>query len=134
MRWVQRIFQKFATVRQADCYGYIAKRKEEYYNTKVTMLSLRLLLATILLAALASSGFSQEGYQYFEIGHPSNAEPHTTPGFALIGGGTDQDAAFRWMCKLAGRGNFLVLRASGTDAYNRYIKKLCPAASSVATL
>ncbi len=46
----------------------------------------------------------------------------------------DQDAAFRWMCKLAGRGNFLVLCASGTDAYNPYIKKLCPAIRSVGTL
>ena len=46
----------------------------------------------------------------------------------------DQDAAFRWMCKLAGRGNFLVLCASGTDAYNPYIKKLCPAIRSIGTL
>jgi cyanophycinase len=55
-------------------------------------------------------------------------------GFALMGGGQDQDAAFRWMCDQAGGGNFVVLRASGTDAYNSYIQKLCPAVSSVETL
>ncbi len=99
------------------------------------MLPLRVRLAAILICALPHVAFPQDpGYQYFEIGHPSSVAPHPTPGFALIGGGADQDAAFRWMCKLAGRGNFLVLRASGTDAYNRYIKKLCPAISSVATL
>jgi cyanophycinase len=53
--------------------------------------------------------------------------------FALMGGGQDQDAAFRWMCDSAG-GNFVVLRASGTDAYNSYIRNLCPSLSSVETL
>lgn len=51
-----------------------------------------------------------------------------------MGGGTDQDAAFQWMCDRAGAGDFVVLRASGTDAYNPYIKNLCPALSSVETL
>jgi len=51
-----------------------------------------------------------------------------------MGGGTDQDAAFQWMCARAGGGDFLVLRASGTDAYNSYVKKLCPALNSAATL
>jgi len=53
---------------------------------------------------------------------------------ALMGGGQDQDAAFRWMCEHAGAGSFVVLRASGTDAYNSYIRNLCPAVSSVETL
>jgi len=51
-----------------------------------------------------------------------------------MGGGEDQDAAFQWMCERAGNGNFLVLRASGTDAYNPYVQKLCPALASVETL
>ncbi len=32
------------------------------------------------------------------------------------------------------RGDFLVLRASGSDDYNPYIRKLCPALKSVATI
>ena len=38
-----------------------------------------------------------------------------------MGGGTDVDAAFAWQIARAGGGDFLVLRESGTDAYNEYI-------------
>jgi cyanophycinase-like exopeptidase len=51
-----------------------------------------------------------------------------------MGGGTDVDAAFQWLCKLSGGGDFLVIRATGTDAYNPYIRALCPSGNSVATL
>ena len=58
----------------------------------------------------------------------------TTAGTVLMGGGTDVDAAFVWMCGRSGNGDFLVIRATGTDAYNPYIQQLCPAENSVATL
>jgi len=51
-----------------------------------------------------------------------------------MGGGTDVDAAFQWMCQKSGNGDFLVIRATGTDAYNPYIQQLCPNENSVATL
>ena len=38
------------------------------------------------------------------------------------------------MCSKANGGDFLILRASGTDAYNPYVRDLCPALNSVATL
>jgi cyanophycinase len=38
------------------------------------------------------------------------------------------------MCERSGGGDFLVIRASGTDAYNPYIRELCPNGNSVATL
>jgi cyanophycinase len=38
------------------------------------------------------------------------------------------------MCQRSGSGDFLVIRATGTDAYNPYIQQLCPAENSVATL
>jgi len=38
------------------------------------------------------------------------------------------------MCAKANGGDFLVIRASGTAAYNSYIRGLCPALNSVATL
>jgi cyanophycinase len=50
-----------------------------------------------------------------------------------MGGGTDLDEAFRWMCGHAGGGDFLILRSHGTDAYNAYVRGLCPL-NSVATL
>jgi cyanophycinase len=51
-----------------------------------------------------------------------------------MGGGTDVDAAFQWMSARSGNGDFLVIRATGTDAYNPYIQTLCPKTNSVATL
>lgn len=50
-----------------------------------------------------------------------------------MGGGEDLDEAFRWLCERAGGGDLLVLRATGTDDYNEYIKDLCKV-NSVATL
>jgi cyanophycinase len=72
-------------------------------------------------------------YQYFRLGSPQDAKTTTQAGFALMGGGTDLDEAFRWMCERAHGGDFLILRASGTDAYNPYVQKLC-SLNSVATL
>lgn len=51
----------------------------------------------------------------------------------LMGGGTDVDAAFAWMIGRSAGGDFLVIRATGTDAYNPYILGLGPA-DSVETL
>lgn len=41
-----------------------------------------------------------------------------------MGGGTDVDAAFKWMIERSGGGNFVVIRTAGTDAYNPYIYNL----------
>jgi cyanophycinase len=88
----------------------------------------------VCLCLIYSAQAEEPGYKYFALGNPSGAISKTRPGYALMGGGTDQDAAFQWMCDRAGAGDFVVLRASGTDAYNSYIKNLCPALSSVETL
>jgi cyanophycinase len=50
-----------------------------------------------------------------------------------MGGGTDLDEAFRWLCERAGGGDVLVLRATDSDDYNPYIEKLCKV-NSVATI
>lgn len=42
-----------------------------------------------------------------------------------MGGGTDLDEAFHWLCTRANGGDFLILRASGDDDYNPYVQKLC---------
>src|ERR1017187_4990336 len=51
----------------------------------------------------------------------------------MIGGGSDLDEAFYWLCQKGNGGDFLILRASGSDAYNSYINGLCKL-NSVATL
>jgi len=68
------------------------------------------------------------------VGSPNDITASTTAGTVLMGGGTDVDAAFQWMCQRSGGGDFLVIRATGTDAYNPYIQQLCPGENSVATL
>src|ERR1044072_419369 len=93
------------------------------------------IIATILCSILfAGSAFAAKQYSYFRVGNPNDIATSTTPGTVLMGGGTDVDAAFQWMCQRSGNGDFLVIRATGTDAYNPYIQQLCPNENSVATL
>ena len=93
-----------------------------------------LALLLILVACTPVWAAKKPPYTYFRVGSSSDVSPATTGGTVLMGGGTDVDLAFQWMCNLAGNGDFLVIRATGTDAYNPYIQDLCPAANSVATL
>ena len=71
---------------------------------------------------------------YFRVGSAVDATATTTAGTVLMGGSTDVDAAFQWLCDRAAGGDFLVVRAAGTDAYNPYVQELCPGLNSVATL
>jgi cyanophycinase len=89
-----------------------------------------LLLSWLLLAATLLA--ADHPYQYFRAGNPNDVQTKTRPGFALMGGGSDLDPAFKYMCERAGGGDFLVLRASGDDDYNPYIQGLCKL-NSVAT-
>jgi cyanophycinase len=86
----------------------------------------------LVLADLASAQGTAQ-YKYFRIGSQQDVAVKTQAGYALMGGGTDLDEAFRWMCEHAGGGDFLVLRATGDDDYNPYIQPLCKL-NSVATL
>lgn len=92
-----------------------------------------LLLAAALSSAAQTAPTASKDYQYFRGGAPANVRVHPRAGYALMGGGTDQDVAFQWLCARADGGDFLVLRATGTDAYNPYIQGLCHL-NSVATL
>jgi cyanophycinase-like exopeptidase len=94
----------------------------------------RILLCVLVIAISLPSFAAKQTYQYFRVGNANDAIASTTGGTVLMGGGTDVDAAFQWMCGKSGNGDFLVIRASGTDAYNPYIRTLCPSGNSVATL
>ncbi|HWJ04584.1 MAG TPA: cyanophycinase [Steroidobacteraceae bacterium] len=95
---------------------------------------LALLVATLppLVADAAKS--PNPAKVYFRIGNANDAIAPATPGTVLMGGGTDVDTAFQWLCAKAPGGDFLVIRATGTDAYNPYVQELCPGLNSVATL
>lgn len=45
----------------------------------------------------------------------------TSGGMLLMGGGLDVDEGLKWMIARSGGGDFVVLRSSGTNAYNDYI-------------
>ena len=76
---------------------------------------------------------SVKPYTYVRVGSPEDAAAKTQAGFALMGGGTDLDEAFKWMCAHSGGGDFLILRSHGGDDYNPYVQALCHE-TSVATL
>lgn len=85
-------------------------------------------------AKIAVKAQSSPSYTYFRLGNSNNVTTKTTFGMVMMGGGTDVDDAFKWMCGQSGNGDFLVIRATGTDAYNSYVRDLCPSVNSVATL
>lgn len=58
------------------------------------------------------------------IGDTSDVQTTTKGGLVIMGGSTDVDAAFKWMIERSGGGDVVIIRASGTDAYNPYVNKL----------
>ncbi|HVF23399.1 MAG TPA: hypothetical protein VM941_10000, partial [Pyrinomonadaceae bacterium] len=93
-------------------------------------------IVCVLAASVYAQGKTKTGFEAFIVGNPADAQPSQTlsPGLVLMGGGTDVDAAFQWMCERAGGGDFVVIRTTGTDAYNPYIQELCPQMDSVETI
>jgi cyanophycinase len=81
--------------------------------------------ATTPAAATSTNPNGGNGYKYFRVGKDWDVSPAVTGGLAMQGGGTDIDALFTWMRgHIDGPGDFLVIRAGGTDAYNPYIADL----------
>jgi len=98
------------------------------------MSRVRLIFAFLLLFSHAHFASAQTTpYTYVRAGEPANITVHTRAGFALMGGGTDLDEAFRFLCDRASGGDMVVLRARGDDEYNAYLRGICHL-NSVATL
>lgn len=73
------------------------------------------------------------GVNLGRTGSATDVSPATSGGFLLMGGGTDVDNALRWMIGKSGGGDVVVLRSTGTNAYNSYIYGL-GTVNSVTTL
>src|SRR3569623_1959641 len=80
--------------------------------------------ALLFASAYAAAGETTP-YRYLRAGEPANITVHPRAGFALMGGGTDLDEAFQFLCDRADGGDMLVLRARGDDAYNGYLRGIC---------
>ena len=87
-------------------------------------LMIRRLLPVLILMSVYSFA-AKEPLKFWRIGNPNDVPAQTQRGYALMGGGSDQDAAFKFLCDRSGGGDFLILTASGDDDYNPYIQKLC---------
>jgi cyanophycinase len=92
--------------------------------------------ALFLLSFASNAALAAKDVTYSYLGNPDNprvsarplscSQGNCTPAVALVGGGYDVGEAFRWMIAQAGitkatGGRFLIIRASGSDAYNPYI-------------
>jgi cyanophycinase len=69
-------------------------------------------------------------YVIWRIGAENDIKTSSSPGALLIGGGTDPIEGFSWQIGLANRGDYLILRASGDDAYNEWIMEISVAQST----
>jgi cyanophycinase len=101
-------------------------------DARLAGVKLRYLVVSIFCLALTASA-QTSSYRYIRIGNNQDLSPKAIAGYALMGGGSDLDQAFRFLCQKGAGGDFLVVRAAGTDAYNSYINELCKV-NSVATL
>ena len=87
----------------------------------------------LMCVGFAHSTAHAKSFQYFRIGSKQDVQTKPAFGIAMMGGGKDLDQAFRWLCDKGNGGDFLILRATGDDDYNPYVKGLCKT-NSVATL
>ncbi|GAA5176090.1 hypothetical protein GCM10025771_09910 [Niveibacterium umoris] len=102
---------------------------------------------THIVAALActlalAAPKNQVPYTYSAVGNTAasvSVPAPSQPSYVLMGGGPDVDEAYRWMIQRAGitpgsGGRVVVIRATGTDAYNPYIFYSDAALSTSATI
>src|SRR5580698_901266 len=112
---------------------------DSLFSTMLEMHShfLRRLLLIVVFSNVAfpliPAAAQSKSFQYFRLGNKEDAQTRPSGGTAMMGGGTDLDEAFRWLCQKGNGGDFLILRATGDDDYNSYVNGLCKA-NSVATL
>lgn len=97
------------------------------------------ILSSDCVAAIAHN-YRDANFDYFVSGDPAAPRAaHTERGYALMGGGGEVDAAFRFLAERAGHGHIVILRAaSAADAYDPtdgdidddFVKRWGPVASA----
>ncbi|MGC5326910.1 cyanophycinase [Brevibacillus sp. SYSU BS000544] len=94
----------------------------------------KMVISTVLsaghLLSLGTVTAAPAPYSYYTHGNATDVSTATSFGEVFMGGSTDVDEAFVWMSEKANGGDFLILRASGTDAYNPYIYDLAQTAGT----
>jgi len=94
-----------------------------------------LFLMLVVCGSIAPASFAK--WKYFRTGNAADSTAAPRNGYALMGGGAKQDAAFHFLCERANGGDFLILRASTEDEYAESVDKemfaMCPL-NSAATI
>jgi Cyanophycinase and related exopeptidases len=104
-----------------------------YYAVACISVVLGVLIPTAFAGDKTTPSYSYfvTGTQYFMTGNPAPVQTLPTPQpqavqpVVIMGGGPDVDGAYRWMIQQAGitkatGGRMVVIRATGTDAYDPY--------------
>jgi cyanophycinase len=110
-----------------------SRQSEPAKSSEAFMKLSRIFLFILSFLGLAAASHAAEPYKYKRLGSELDAQTMSEPGVAMMGGGSDLDEAFRWLCGKGHNGDFLIVRARGKDDYNKYVNKLCQM-NSVATL
>jgi len=97
-----------------------------YTNKKTILNNIKTIFVICFMCITATS---VEAQSLGRVGSSIDTITTCTTGTVLMGGGSDVDAAFTWMISHSGGGDFVVIRAAGTNAYNSYIYGLGPAHS-----
>jgi len=93
--------------------------RKHVLSVAAVALVIGMVLASTLVSLPASA--SKEKYLYFCTGDPNDVVTKTSGGLLLAGGSTDVDAGMKWMIDKSGGGDFVVIRVTGTDAYDPWI-------------
>ena len=72
--------------------------------------------------------------QTWLTGDAADVTTTTTQGSVLMGGGSDVLSAFQWMTRKSGGGDFVVIRASGSNGYNDWVYNTVGGVNSIETL
>src|SRR5438309_11839187 len=88
----------------------------------------------LLIFVFSATAFAAKQYSYFRVGNPTDVTTATAAGTVLMGGGTDVDAAFQWMCQRSGNGDFLLFGAAEPAPSNPSFNKSCPRKTQVPPL
>lgn len=96
------------------------------------VLVLTMVLSTTMISFSATG--EKTTYEYYVIGNPDDVVTPTMAGLLLAGGSNDIAAAMAWMIERSGGGDFVVIRCSGTDAYNPWIYKTVGGVDSCETI
>jgi cyanophycinase len=89
--------------------------------------------SALTLLVIGGPAPAEPAYRHYLAGNAGDVVTPTSGLLVLQGGGTDVDQNYVEMGRASGGGDFVVLRASGSDEYNAYIHALC-GCDSVETL